>query len=95
MSASCDNAFVAAVARSECTQPNHFSIDAGCPPVLLNNIPVNGARLQMFIQRSCAVVFHGAEEGTVQNGTVRLLAILPPPCFASAKYSSTRRCEIG
>lgn len=71
ISASCESAFVAAVALNECTaQPDHFSIDAGCPAILLDNIAVDRTRLQMLIQCACAVVFHGAEEGTVQHGTV-------------------------
>ena len=47
------------------TQPDHFKVDSGLAPVFPDDVAVDGTRFQMLVQRPCAVVFHGTEEGTV------------------------------
>ena len=59
------------------TQANHFGIDAGCFPILLNNIPIDGARLQMFIQSARAVVFHGTEERRIKAFMTHRATVFP------------------
>jgi hypothetical protein len=65
MSASCESAFVADVARSECT---HSPITSALTPVARPYFWRTlryGARLQVFFQSACPIVFDRAEEGTV------------------------------
>ena len=51
-------------------QPDHLGIDARGAAVFLDDVAVDRAGLQVFIQRTRAVVFHGAEEGTIQRPAV-------------------------
>src|ERR1700737_342320 len=46
-------------------QPVRFSIDSGLTPVFPDDVAIDGAGVQMLVQRTCAVVLHGPEEGTV------------------------------
>lgn len=47
-------------------QAIYFVVDAGLPAVFSDDIAVDGARLQMLVQRAGPVVFHGPEERTIQ-----------------------------
>ena len=92
MSASFESAFVAAVARIECTHtPYHFSVDARRLRVFHDDVAVDGAGIEVLVERAGAVVLHGPEEGTVQT----LMHHCPPPCFPVSRYSPISRSAIG
>jgi hypothetical protein len=66
MSASFESALVAAVARSSAPRPVQLDVDAGVAAVFRQDVFVDGARIEMFVEHACAVIFGRPEEGTVQ-----------------------------
>ena len=78
MSASFESAFVAAVARIECTQnADHFGADARLASVLHDDVAVDGAGIEVPVERAGAVVRHGPEEGSVQALMLTAPAVFP------------------
>ncbi len=77
MSASCERAFVAAVARIECThRPLTSALMPVSRPYFSDDVAVDGAGIEVPVERAGAVVLHRPEEGAVQ-----IDAILPPAVF--------------